>query len=225
MPTATQAATAPAAPHAQPPMQGGTLLLVEDSHTSADCVRLMFRGAGARLRRAECLRSARRHLALYTPDAGLVDLGLPDGSGLELIAQLARDRPRPGLIAATSGLPELEADARAAGADRFLAKPFAGSIAFRQMLGPVFHGLRNAGAPLPEVRSMAGMRDDLYFALDMLNGCATPPAYALQFIIALARVADDSALDSAARALQAGDGDSDALAGLLRARLQAQPLI
>lgn len=206
-------------PPAQPHLRGGTLLLVEDSRLTADTVRLLFRGAGGRLRRADCLRSARRHMSLYTPDAAIVDLGLPDGSGLDLIEDMARRRPRTGLIIATSGDPEAEEDAFLAGADRFLPKPFGSGAQFIQMLAPVFFGLRGASG-VENGPTHAALRDDLYLALDLLNGAAARPAYAGQFIAQLACMTGDFALE---RAVQAGDRAQ--MVALLRSRLRALPLI
>ena len=206
-------------PPVHPYQRGGTLLLVEDSRLTADCVRLLFRGAGGRLRRADSLRSARRHISLYTPDAAMIDIGLPDGSGLDLIADMARRRPRTGLIVATSGDPEMEEDAFLVGADRFLPKPFGSGAAFCRMLAPVFFGLRGASAcdPAP---TQAALRDDLYLALDLLNGAAAQQAYASQFIMQIACMTADHALEQAI-----GSNDRGRIAALLRNRLRALPLI
>lgn len=209
----------PVLPPAQPYQRGGTLLLVEDSRLTADYVRLMFRGAGGRLRRADSLRGGRRHMSLYTPDAAIVDLGLPDGSGLDLIAEMARRRPRTGLIVATSGDTELEEDAFLAGADRFLPKPFGTGAQFCQLLAPVFVGLRDTiGVAAPPAQ--AALRDDLYLALDLLNGARTRPNYAFQFIAQIACMTSDLALERAVIAR-----DVNQLIALLRERLRALPLI
>jgi DNA-binding response OmpR family regulator len=219
MNTESTTTLSPGLPPVQPYQHGGTLLLVEDSRLTADTVRLLFRGAAGRLRRADSLRSARRHMSLYTPDAAIVDLGLPDGSGLDLIADMARRRPRTGLIIATSGDPEMEEDAFLAGADRFLPKPFGSGAAFTQMLAPVFFGLRRSMAP-DQGPTQAALRDDLYLALDLLNGAAAQPAYAGQFIAQLACMTGDFALE---RAVQAGERAQ--IVALLRNRLRALPLI
>lgn len=199
--------------------RSNTLLLVEDSRVTADCVRLLFRSAGGRLRRADSLRSARRHISLYTPDAAIVDLGLPDGSGLDLIAEMARRRPRCGLIVATSGDPDLEKDALLAGADRFLHKPFGSGAAFCQILGPVFFGLRQTGSAEAEPAS-AALRDDLYLALDMMNGAGAPPAYTHQFIAQLACMTGDGALEHSV-----STRNRTQIIAILQSRLREMPLI
>ncbi|MCC1480936.1 response regulator [Roseibaca sp. Y0-43] len=218
-PDSVAATHSPPVPPMQPQARGGTLLLVEDSRVTADYVRLLFRGAAGRLRRADSLRSARRHISLYTPDAVIIDLGLPDGSGLDLIAEMARRRPRAGLIVATSGDAEMEEDAFLAGADRFLPKPFGTGALFCQMLAPVFFGLRGGAQP-DQSPTQAALRDDLYLALDLLNGKGAQPAYARQFIAQLACMTGDPALSQAVR-----DGQRSEISTLLRHRLRALPLI
>lgn len=100
-----------------------TLLLVEDSRLAAEAVRLICRRSGIRLRRADSLASAQLHLKVYRPDIALIDLGLPDGSGLALIAALAASRSGPRRLVAISGDAELRDAAMNAGADAFLTKP------------------------------------------------------------------------------------------------------
>ncbi|MGP9791543.1 response regulator transcription factor [Roseinatronobacter sp. NSM] len=207
--------------------QGGTLLLVEDSHVASDSIRLMFRGAGARLRRVDSLRAAQQHLDLYTPDAVIVDIGLPDGCGLDLIAELDRRRPRVGLIVATSGQPDLADSALDAGADHFLPKPIASVQDFRGILAPVFFNLRHHNAAMPTpTHDSAALRDDVYMACDLLQGSSAGAqrAYALQFIDALGRSLGDSALMSAVGAARES-GRVTELALMLRQRLRDQPMI
>ncbi len=105
------------------PLQGLTVLVVEDSRFASEAIRLLSIRSGARIRRADSLAAAHRHLAVYRPSVVIVDIGLPDGSGADLIAELARARPRVPAILGMSGDPEAEPAARAAGADAFLAKP------------------------------------------------------------------------------------------------------
>ena len=105
------------------PLKGLTLLVVEDSRLASETVRLLSLRSGARIRRADCLRSAARHLRNYRPAAVIVDLGLPDGNGTDLIAQIAGTAPDGPAVLGMSGDPDARGAAMAAGAGAFLAKP------------------------------------------------------------------------------------------------------
>ncbi|MCH8467257.1 MAG: response regulator [Roseinatronobacter sp.] len=219
--------TAPADVTSSALQRGRTLLLVEDSRLSSDAFRMMFNGAGGRMRRADSLLAARRHLALYTPDAVLIDLGLPDGSGLDLIRELADQSPRVPRIIATSGQHDLEAAAYAAGADAFLPKPIDSIAHFRAILAPTFFALRVAcDASTQAAYSSTALRDDLYLALDLLQlgEQGMRRGYALQFIEGIARsVGDDDLLTEVTRARHLERFTELAL--MLRERLRAQPPI
>ena len=111
------------APTANRPLLGLTVLVIEDSKFACEAMRLLCLRSGARIRRADSLRSARRHLQVYRPSVAIIDLGLPDGSGEDLIKDLVEDTSRPLIVLGTSGDPHSRDTAMTAGADGFLAKP------------------------------------------------------------------------------------------------------
>lgn len=70
-------------------------LLLEDQADSRDWLREVLTQAfpGVQVRACRTLAEARREAASFSPDLALVDLGLPDGNGGDLIAELARSHP------------------------------------------------------------------------------------------------------------------------------------
>lgn len=181
------------------PLQGLSILIVDDSRFTCDALRLILQRAGARLRRAESLEIARLHLAFRRPDLAIVDLGLPDGRGEDLIAELSAEGfPVLGL----SGDPDGREAALDAGATGFLEKPL-GSAAglvrlIRQLVtgaGPVEKGDE---ADVPGGDPMA-LRDDLARAAALIAGTGDP-AYALAFLRSLARASGDAPLEAAVQA-------------------------
>jgi len=211
------------------PLQGLTVLVVEDSRFACEAMRLLCLRSGARIRRADCLRSARRHLATYRPAVIVVDLGLPDGSGLDLIADLARAVPRVPVILGTSGSSELRDAALAAGADDFLEKPIESLAAFQ---GVVLRSLPAEARPfgLRAVHDETirpdplALQDDLKEAAGLLAepGDASRVAYAAQFLSGVALSAHDGALEDAARAVvrdRAAAPEVTRLAGMVHDRL------
>ncbi|SFE51795.1 response regulator [Roseivivax sediminis] len=190
------------------PLLGLTVLMVEDSRYACDALRLMAVRSGARIRRADCLRSARRHLEVYQPSVAVIDMGLPDGSGAELIAEMAAAQPRVPVLLGISGDPFAEGIALAAGADGFLAKPLESVLAFQTaVLSNLPPDWRPAG-PRPadptRVRpDPLAYRDDILHAAEVLRQ-AEDADYVARFLAGLARSAGDTALaETAARLLDA----------------------
>jgi DNA-binding NarL/FixJ family response regulator len=81
-----------------------TCLVVEDLPESQRTLGLALRTSfpGIEVTSAYSLREARDHLAQHpAPDLALIDLGLPDGSGIDLIAELNRRSPSTVCVVAT----------------------------------------------------------------------------------------------------------------------------
>jgi CheY-like chemotaxis protein len=192
--------------------RAATLMLVEDSRHAAEAVRLLARRLGMRLRRADSLSLARQHLRVYRPDVALIDLGLPDGSGLELIAELALARPRLRRIVALSADPDAGPEARAAGACAFVAKPLRLPGDLAALLGPEAPVLPAAALPDRTAGRNAGadplaLRDDLMHARDVLARPGPGDVdYVVRFVQGVARCVGDPGLHAQARAArQSGD--------------------
>lgn len=210
-------------PTADRPLLGLTVLVVEDSRFACEAVRLLCLRSGARIRRADCLASARRHLSVYVPAVVIADLGLPDGSGADLIAELAQAEPRVPVILGTSGDAAAEERALAAGADGFLLKPITNLAAFQQAV--LVHlpdeqrpfGLR----PLSSDRIVPdpiALRDDLSHVADVLAAPVDGQTldYIAQFLASLATTAGDSGLaEAATRVAGVRPGTPEALRAVL----------
>ena len=194
-------------PTANRPLLGLTVLVVEDSRYACDAMRLLCLRSGARIRRADCIASARRHLKVYRPSAVIVDLGLPDGSGAELIAELAAAIPRVDVILGTSGDSFGEEVALAAGADGFLPKPIASVAAFQQAILRVLPTDRHPPGPRAVCHDAVepdpvAYRDDMAHAADVLDETdGANVDYVVQFLSGVARSAGDDALYAAATKL------------------------
>jgi len=216
------------------PLLGLTILVVEDSRFACEAMRLLCLRSGARIRRADCLKSARRHLQTYRPSVIVVDLGLPDGSGADLIEELAGALPRVAVILGTSGDDFAEEAAIAAGADGFLSKPVSSLASFQQAVL----------SRLPQDRQPVGPRaltdeiihpdrlayqDDMAHVADVLNDQNDGKMldYVAQFVGGVARSARDVALADAAAQLARSRAsgapvatDTARIAGLVQERLQ-----
>ncbi len=121
-------------PTARRPLFGLTVLVVEDSRFACKAVRLLCLRSGARIRRADSLEHAQKHLNVYRPAVLIVDVGLPDGSGLALIESCAKAHPRIDVILGTSGDEDMHGPVMTAGANGFMAKPIASLSTFQSSI-------------------------------------------------------------------------------------------
>lgn len=221
------------------PLLGQTILVVEDSRYACDAIRLMCLHSGARIRRADCLKSARRHLQLYRPSVLIADMGLPDGSGADLIAEMTDAVPRIGVILGLSGNDNAKEIALRAGADGFLTKPLSSVGYFQKTILEL----------LPEDRRPCGLeavedeivqpdpvayQDDMAHIADLLAGPTDQRTmdYVAQFLCSVARDAKDTVLSNAAEQLAASrergspvTAQAARVAGLVQERLERQEAI
>jgi DNA-binding response OmpR family regulator len=101
------------------------LLLVEDSPRLASLIGDAVREAGWRLDLAATLADAEASLAAAEHDLILLDLGLPDGDGLDLLRAIRRAaNTTPVLIITARGSVDDRIAGLDAGADDYLVKPF-----------------------------------------------------------------------------------------------------
>jgi CheY-like chemotaxis protein len=214
-------------PTADRPLLGQTVLVVEDSRFACEAMRLLCLGSGARIRRADSLRAAARHLAVYRPSVIVVDIGLPDGSGLSLLRDLARGQPRVPVLLAISGDETQRTAALAAGADDFLAKPFTSLAAFQAAVLAHLPAAARPQGPRPLAEGAVtpdpiALRDDLSHVAALLAAAPDGDAldYAAQFIGGVATSARDDALGRAAAELRSsrasGTGVKAAISRLAR---------
>ncbi len=227
-------------PTAERPLLGVTVLVVEDSLYACEAMRLLCLRSGARIRRADSLKSAKKHLMVYRPKVVIVDLGLPDGSGADLIAGLSSAHPRVSVILGISGDDDGEGKARAAGADGFLAKPIDSLAVFQAAvlahLPPEMHprGLRTVNDDRISPDPIA-LQDDLAHISEILHGATNDDgsiAYIAQFLGSLAQLAQDNPLAAAANQLgthcrngQPVAGDVQRIADLVHERLSQRQIV
>jgi len=227
MPDPMSPSLSPGTPTWLRPLFGLTVLVVEDSRFASEALRLMCVRSGARIRRADCLCAARRHLQAYRPAVLIVDIGLPDGSGTELIAE-AKARSVPAVLG-LSGDPFRAEEALRAGADAFLPKPVESLALFQQAVLAVLPSeVRGTVAAQDGEDTVTpdplALRDDLSHAAEVLAARhdAAATGYVAQFVAGIARATHDEALETAAEAA-AGQRPSRAavsrLYGIVQARL------
>jgi len=121
VPTPHHMPSAPSPVETPAPVRGLRILLVEDHQPTAKVVRRLLERQGHTLTVAGDLASARKATASQTFDLILSDLGLPDGSGTELMQEL-RGKTH-GIAMSGFGMHEDITRSLEAGFDRHLIKP------------------------------------------------------------------------------------------------------
>ena len=222
------------APTARRPLLGLTVLVVEDSRFACEAIRRMCLRSGARLRRADSLENARRHLAIYRPNVLLVDVGLPDGSGLSLLHTLADATPRIEVMLGMSG-DDHAREVMAAGADGFVDKPVHSLLSFQNAILKNLPKERQPTTPRAVSDEtiqpdLIAYRDDLHHVAQVLNDTGEDDAldYVTQFLGGVARCVKDHDLDAVVKKLiqlrragQNADAGVIALSQLVQTRIAA----
>ena len=119
-----------------------TVLVVEDEVPMRRFLRSALTTHGFRVVEAGTLREAEGLLTSAPPDAILLDLGLPDGDGLELVQRLREWSKAPVIVLSARDRENDKVTALDAGADDYLTKPFGTS----ELLARIRVALRHARA-------------------------------------------------------------------------------
>lgn len=120
------------------------VLMVEDELPLRRFVRASLGAHGYRLIEAEKASEVESLVATHNPDIVLLDLGLPDGDGIELTRQLRAWTQVPIIVVSARGREDDKVLALDAGADDYLTKPFG----IRELLARMRVAARHASRAL-----------------------------------------------------------------------------
>lgn len=109
------------APSRTPP---ATVLLVDDEEAIRRFLRTTLTARGYAVVEAATLQQARVQCTAKPPDLVLLDLGLPDGDGIELVREIRGWSQLPIVVLSARGQEDQKVAALDAGADDYLTKPF-----------------------------------------------------------------------------------------------------
>lgn len=119
------------------------ILLLEDDPAIARSIVYTLERAGMTVTHSLLLGDARRQLALRTPSALILDVGLPDGNGLDFCRELRAAGNLPVLILSAQGEEIDRVLGLELGADDYMSKPFSP----RELLARVRSLIRRASMP------------------------------------------------------------------------------
>jgi two-component system KDP operon response regulator KdpE len=123
---------------------GPLVLIVDDEPSVRRFLHATLRANGFRTQEAASARQALVQHAGWRPDIILLDLGLPDGDGLEVLATLRERSRTPVIVLSARGRERDKVTALDAGADDYLTKPFGAP----ELLARIRVALRHAAQPV-----------------------------------------------------------------------------
>jgi len=126
---------------------GPLVLVVEDERAMRDLLRASLVANGMRVVEAARLSEARIVAATHHPELVVLDLGLPDGDGLALVAELRQTSRVPIVVVSARGREGDKIAALDAGADDYVTKPFAVGELLARLRVALRHARAAAGAP------------------------------------------------------------------------------
>jgi two-component system, OmpR family, KDP operon response regulator KdpE len=138
-------------------MSGGRILAVDDEPEILGALETILRSAGYEIDTAASGEEAVALATLRLPDAVILDLVLPDRSGIDVCRELRTWTQIPILLLSVVGDEDEKVEALDAGADDYVTKPFA----VNELLARLRAALRRAGQPEGPVVEIGGLRIDL----------------------------------------------------------------
>jgi two-component system KDP operon response regulator KdpE len=122
------------------------VLVCDDEPQILRALKVLLRDGGYETDTAETAEEALDRAALRRPDAAIIDLVLPDGSGIDVCRGLREWSEMPIIVLSAVGDEDAKVDALAAGADDYVTKPFGP----RELLARLEAVLRRTGGVLDE---------------------------------------------------------------------------
>ena len=124
------------APSAAVPQRSLRVLLVEDHEDTREILHRLLTRWGHTITTAACVEQARQKIADGSYDLMLSDVGLPDGTGLEVVAALRAKSGAPAVAMSGFGMEADRERSREAGFDDHIVKPVTPAV-LRAVLGRV----------------------------------------------------------------------------------------
>ena len=122
-----------------------TILVVDDEPPIRRFLRTSLGAAGHRVVTAENAGEATAMVAAEKPDVVILDLGLPDQSGLDVIAEIRSKSPVPIIVLSARSDERAKVEALDLGADDYVAKPFGMAELMARIRAALRHAYQSEG--------------------------------------------------------------------------------
>jgi two-component system KDP operon response regulator KdpE len=145
-----------------------SVLVVDDEPPIRRLLRTSLGAQGWRVAEAASAAEAMAQLAREQPDVIILDLGLPDRDGLDVVRELRQTSAVPIVVLSSRDAERAKVAALDLGADDYVTKPFGMDELMARLRAALRHRLQQEGA-VPVFRS-AGLEVDLVRRLVLTNG-------------------------------------------------------
>ncbi|MFH1462757.1 MAG: response regulator [Pseudomonadota bacterium] len=136
------------------------VLVVEDELPMQQFLRTLLAGCGLRVVVEGTAEGAVRSAAMHAPEVVLLDLGLPDQDGLDVVRRLRAWSQTPVIVLSARGGDRDKVEALDAGADDYLTKPFSAQELMARVRVALRHRSSRVGEE-PAVFESGGVAVDL----------------------------------------------------------------
>lgn len=188
------------------------ILVIEDEAAIRQFVRTSLVGHGYRMTEAATGAAGVFHAIMQTPDAVVLDLGLPDIDGLEVIRRIREFSPMPIIVISARGQTRDETGALNAGANDYLSKPFSTADLLQRIDALVRRATQPVLDSVNHVLSVEGLRVD--FSRRTVSVCGreidlSPAEYGILFSL-IVHAGSTVTLDQLSREIGGPDGPVEA---------------
>src|SRR5471030_760109 len=123
-----------------------TILVVDDEPAIRRLLRTSLTAQGYLIVEAETASAALAEIKNYPPDVVILDLGLPDRDGLDVIAMVRQASAVPIVVLSSRGDERAKVEALELGADDYVTKPFGMAELVARIRAALRHRLQVEGA-------------------------------------------------------------------------------
>ncbi len=141
------------------PQHSPLILMIEDEEPIRRFLRATLENQGYRTKEAVTARDGLLQARTQRPDLILLDLGLPDGDGLEVTKQIRTDSRIPIVVLSARGQESDKIAALDAGADDYLTKPFGVGELTARIRVALRHAVRPETSSAPIYTATIGDRE------------------------------------------------------------------
>jgi two-component system KDP operon response regulator KdpE len=146
------------------------VLVVEDEPQMRKFVRIALVSHDYRVLEAASAAEGIQQASVHTPDLVLLDLGLPDGDGMDVTRRLREWSPVPILVISARGQEDSKVKALDEGADDYLTKPFGAAELLARIRVALRHAARSRETASAVVNIGEDVRVDLAKRLVLVRG-------------------------------------------------------